>query len=108
MISIAQHLLKRIEETHNSEFAGLYDGVDVLDKLQVNGRLLDEEQIDSGRWHEYVEEVYALEDTSLIAFRFERGLTENQEGDGFYSAQQVVPEEVKKVAYRAIGSEVIL
>lgn len=108
MTSIAQHLLKRIEETHNSEFAGLYDGVDVLDKLQVNGRLLDEEQIGSGRWTEWVEEVYELEDGSLIAVRFERGLTENQDGEGFYSAQQVLAEEVKKAIYKSIGSEVTL
>lgn len=82
----------------------------------ADGRLIEDEVIDSGRWTEYHQVVFrAPDDDKLWRVGYEVGLTEMQgsrpwdeddthvDADGYVEGVHVEPHEVTVVQYRPVG-----
>ncbi len=110
-MSTASELVQQIDDSDiDYRLAeSLRDGDDVLNWLDFTAYLhIRSKQLDTSRWHEYVEEIYKFQDGSYLALRFCRGLTENQDGSELYEAQEVTPVFVQTTRYDGIGRGVSL
>lgn len=96
----------------NYETAAQYMcGEDVIETVlgtSEGANQVSHEHLDSGRWSEQIEEVWELEDESLVILRFDHGLTEYQDSDGLYEVAEGIGVETVVTVYKQQGMSAAL